>query len=176
MTHLGDGRLVAVLRRRGKFNPEKDWGKESYPGACQVTAHGKVKDGETSICALIREVREELGDEFARFVVEKGMKLIPGERSGLREVDVDGPMKLISHTNHEDHLILNWGIYANRSLLNCIRLHPETGNIEFIAKEDLRFVGLLQPYHKEKGINSLSSITMFESEIDVTLRAFDLFS
>lgn len=43
---LGEnGTLVAVLQRRGKRNFEEGGKPESWPGGCQVTAHGTLEEG-----------------------------------------------------------------------------------------------------------------------------------
>ena len=56
LTHsLSDGFKV-VLQRRG--------GQDSYPGACQVSAHGGLEENEDFLQALIRESNEELGVTF----------------------------------------------------------------------------------------------------------------
>ena len=52
--------LVALLSRRGVWNYEKG-GFESWPGAYQITAHGKAKGEEDVKTNLEREVGEELG-------------------------------------------------------------------------------------------------------------------
>ncbi len=48
------GELVAILQVRAKWNSEKNT-PETWPGACQVTAHGKLEDGEDFMQALFRE-------------------------------------------------------------------------------------------------------------------------
>ncbi|TSC77208.1 MAG: hypothetical protein G01um101431_391 [Parcubacteria group bacterium Gr01-1014_31] len=67
-TVLPDGTRVAVLQIRGEINPANlpDGINESFPGGCQVTAHGRLKDYERNDDeALIREVSEELGSGVA---------------------------------------------------------------------------------------------------------------
>ena len=53
---------VAVLRRRGKYNPSKNWAKKSYPGGCQVAVRGKLCWGESHTDALWRKIEENLGE------------------------------------------------------------------------------------------------------------------
>lgn len=68
ITHVNSIGLVAVLQRRGEFNHET-MAPETYSGACQLTAHGKVEVGEFFVDALLREVREELGLKFFDIVL-----------------------------------------------------------------------------------------------------------
>ena len=72
---LGD---CVLLRRRGGFNPESvtkpgKWGRQSFAGGCQPLAHGKHSDYEANSgrgrqLALLREVKEELGNEWSSHV------------------------------------------------------------------------------------------------------------
>ena len=60
----GEGELVELLSTRGLVNPEKlPKGEilESFPGGCQIAVHGRVKEEESELDALYREVQEEFG-------------------------------------------------------------------------------------------------------------------
>lgn len=57
-----EGVRYALLQERGEFDPEKlPKVRQSWPGICQVSAHGTVAGGDENImAALLREVQGEL--------------------------------------------------------------------------------------------------------------------
>ena len=67
------GELMAILQVRGVWNQEKN-APESYAGACQVTVHGKLEEGEDFMQALWLEMTEELGAEVLPAI--KALRLI----------------------------------------------------------------------------------------------------
>ena len=63
-----DGTPIAWLQKRGQVHFGKHTGGQTWPGICQVSVEGKVNSGESIIYALLREIKEEFGEEFLRHV------------------------------------------------------------------------------------------------------------
>ncbi len=149
-------RLTAVLRERGLFNLEKG-ASETWPGLCQVTAHGRIKSGETPIIALLREVREELGWTFA-FAVEV---LILRDPSVLGEV---------AHVTLRSKEIRTFAIKVDVSLLAKIRLDPQSGTIRFVTEDDL--AGIKGVDEVDPMASDRRTIVMFPDEKQALAKAF----
>lgn len=66
-----DGIVYALLQERGELDLEKlpSQLRQSWPGICQVSAHGSLKPGEDVWDGLYREVEEELGPHVAGAVI-----------------------------------------------------------------------------------------------------------
>lgn len=66
-----NGERYALLQERGQLDPEKlpEKLRQSWPGICQVSAHGTLKPGEDVWDGLYREVEEELGPHVAGAVM-----------------------------------------------------------------------------------------------------------
>lgn len=81
-----NGVQYALLQERGVLDPEKLPKKlqQSWPGICQVSAHGTIEGGEKMFDALFREVREELGPSVTDAVgaPEVVLKVIAQEERG----------------------------------------------------------------------------------------------
>jgi len=152
MTKSPTGELVAVLQRRGRLNDEKDWMPESYPGAYQVTAHGKVEEGEDTHQALHREIGEELGGVLAKVI-------------GVLE-----PALLVAQEEKK-----TFGVFIERVALKHIRLHPSTGGLCFVNQADADSIQNLRKFNKEIGVTDLNTIAMFPDEFGALRIAFEKF-
>jgi hypothetical protein len=154
MTRIGpEKELFAVLSRRGSRNQEKGWAPESYPGACQVTAHGKLKPDEDSKEGLLREVQEELGDVFRRCVMRHSIDaLVEGQK-------------------------VTYCVLVDSDALNFIRLHPSSGGLEFVKEDQIDdILDLSHFFTKAEGVDSLEIIAMFPDEIEALKLAFEKFN
>src|SRR3989344_240020 len=118
------GKLVAILQVRSKWNAEKN-SPESWSGACQVTAHGKLEEGENFIHALFREIKEELGSEVAD-VVQKTY-----DSGRLIELtNIDSPeTQIITYGTIVDENIFKTLINTGKS--------PTFGGFKIIRREDI---------------------------------------
>lgn len=154
MTRIGD-ELVAVLQRRGEFNPEK-MDDESWPGACQVTSHGKLNDGEGWVDGLIREATEELGRGIE-------IHLQNCNWATLRE------KKGKEHAR-------TYGIIAPPHVLQDIRLEPVSGGMKILKRSELcHILDLRTNFNKTEGVRDRQVIAMFPDEIEAVKAAFEKF-
>lgn len=149
------GGLVAVLQVRGDFNHEK-MAPESFPGACQITAHGKCEGGESVRDGLLREIREELGDEFANLI-----SVNFNERNELNRVET------------EDKLVVNYGVVLPPDFLKNLQLTASSGGIRFIREDQLDCVANLKTFDKVVGVKDRSVTAMFGDEVDALRLAFE---
>jgi hypothetical protein len=110
----GSMKCVAVLHRRGIWNFEDPSGvkRESYPGCSQVTVHGGLKDDESFLDGLDREVGEEIGKDFGNIF------------------DLD--LLELTHINNEKKEIITYCALVEMERIRKIRLAPESGGLDFI--------------------------------------------
>lgn len=154
--------LVAVLQRRGEWNTEK-MAPESYPGACQVTVHGKVEKGESPSSALFREIDQELGAEALEFL-----------RRGALGPEHDFPELLKEET--PDKLVITWGMKVPCELLRVIRLGPDSGGLRLLEREEVAFIANLNNFDKKEGVMDRTDVAMFPDEIEAVKKAFEAFA
>ena len=173
--------VVALLRRRGKYNyeKEKEGFRESCPGSCQVTCHGKVKswdeDGdliidrelgpddhmETDPEALFRELKEELGKTAGTDI----LKSTP-----------DGGDPIVLMDDVESNAVTFGVFYPPKNLawlLQVIKLESSTGGLEFLPQSEVDNIRNLRDFDKDTGVTDLNIIAMFRDEIEAVRRAFE---
>lgn len=153
-TTLPDGRLVAVLQARGVFNTEK-MGPESFPGACQVTAHGGLEEDEGWIEGLLREVGQELGDAVAAMI------------SAARDSIVQ-----LTRTDDGKKEVVTYGLrLCDCTFLRAIRFGPDSGGLRLVTASD-PMVNLRSIEHaKERGVTDHRVIALFPDEMDAVQAA-----
>lgn len=144
------GGLCAVLQVRGEFNHEK-LGPESYPGACQITVHGKCEEGEWLPTALMREIREELG---------------PGIHNSIRQ------MSELNRVETEEKLVINYGCRLSAEIIKFIQLSASTGGIRLLRREDVEKIVDLKKFDKKEGVRDRSVTAMFADEKEAVRLAF----
>jgi 8-oxo-dGTP pyrophosphatase MutT (NUDIX family) len=162
MTEMPDGILYAVLQRRGEFNHEK-MGPESFPGGCQVTAWGGMKEGETPAKAMLREVKEELGEMICRRIIR---------RFGFL------PSKLLEIYRFKDekNLKVVYGVKLPCKLLEEIRLGPQSGGLRLLKEEEIPLIQDLKSFDRNIGVTDRRIIAMFSDTKEAIQNAFKLFS
>lgn len=154
-----NGKLHAILQKRGRFNVEK-MGRESIPGLCQVSVHGGLRKNETFEKGLKRETREEMPGLKVQFI-------------SLTE---------LSHEENEKMEAITYGFVSEKdleTLLKSIHLHSGTGGLEIITAEDLPSIQTLNnPISAEDKLNGVTdgSIKMFPDELNALKKGFDYFS
>ena len=159
--------LVAVLRERGYWNFEK-MKPESYPGACQVTAHGKLEQGEEFIDALNRELGEELGDDFAlRF-----WSVLDGSKKAIRS----GRLIDIYREEDAERVVVTFGTKLLCAYLKEVCLAPESGALRLVRPEEVFGIVDVRSFDKATGIQDRKIIAMFPDEKEAVAAAFARFS
>ena len=158
----GPEELVAVLQRRGAFNHET-LGPESWPGACQLTVHGKVEPGELNTDALWRETKEELGEGFAK--TEDDWE------------DVIEDVKMIGEVNKPGKTIKHCAILIPPAWLKDIRLNASTDELRLVSQADLANIqNLPATCNKQEGVRDKEALVMFPDEIEALKTAFTAFA
>lgn len=161
LTNTADKGLVAVLQVRGDFNTEKN-NEETYKGACQITVHGSIKEGESETDTLLRETREELGEEFAEIVEV--------------ELNKDQNFVELNRIENENISVANFGTIVDESALKEIEINSSTGGgIRLISKSDVENIRELKPEDRENGV-AKDEIVMFPDDIEAVKLAFEKFS
>lgn len=144
---------VAVLQRRGEFNHET-MKPESYPGGCQVTAHGGVEEGEDFEQALLREAEEELGNGFVRAWQSSGQ--------GMQEM---------VRLEENGRQVRTYGVKLSAEVLGQIRLGPSSGGLVLLPEAKAPEIKNLKDYKKDGGVHMREVIAMFPDARDAVRKA-----
>lgn len=133
-------------------------GPESWPGGCQLTAHGGVNADEDVFKALMREVKEELGD-ISWFLVSHE-KTKPD-----KDGSVANRLKLVYQEKREDMYVANHWIHFNDPwIIDAIGLGPSSGRIRLMQITDLPKIDNLLNYSKKDGVpNHINAMFLDES-------------
>ena len=156
LTEIPGMGICAVLRERGYFNFEK-MKPESWPGACQVTAHGKLEGGERFYLAIHREVEEELGEKFARIFL------------------TSSPFEVLRLQKKNKEIVI-FAIKIDHTFLIAIRLEPGSGTLRFLQKHKVDDIVDVTSFNKTEGIPDRKTVAMFPDEKEAVVKAFALFS
>jgi len=158
-----DGKMVAILQVRAKWNAEKN-APESWPGACQTTAHGKCEEGEDFMQALLRETGEELGKELVPTI----KTLI--DKNELQE---------LTNLNTEEKHIITYGAVVDKNILDMLLNKPKTdsfGGFKVIKSEDVEKIIAIQTVDKKVGVTDENIIAMFPDQKEALKIAFEKFT
>ena len=162
--------LVAVVRERGYYSIER-MKPALWPGGCQVTVHGKVEAGESLNDALFREMREELGKEFADavFVVDT-----------LRRDAGKAPEETVREVNRletTEKSVVTFAVKADIYMLaTTMRLSVESGALRFVRREEISEIADLRSFDITTGVPVRNVIAMFPDEREAVQKAFALFT
>ncbi len=151
--------LVAILQVRGKWNAEKN-NPESYPGICQVTAFGGLEEGEDFMQALLREVKEELGDEIVLFI-----KKLKGA----------GQLKEICHYETPERQTVIYGTIAGEDILKMMlkkEKNDSFGGFKIIRQDEIEKIVDLKNINREIGATE-EIIAMFPAAKKAVEIAFE---
>jgi hypothetical protein len=130
---------VAILQVRSE--------EDSFPRACQVTAHGKLTQDELKMpglegfaCALIREAREELGPSVAEVVQE------------MLEAS-NTPFRLLQRLEQPEKskLVLTFGLQSNISAQEFFDRVVSEPSVSFRVCRDASSILPLTKEHKTSG-------------------------
>ncbi len=148
-------RVMACLQRRGSFNHEK-MAPENFPGCLQVTCHGKLEDREDFYDALVRELREELGGNFAEDYV----------------LGYHG--QVLIETKTADKEVITFGTLVPIDFIrDLVRLDPDTGGLVYLSALQVDSLVTITDSMKQLGPNGL--LAMFPDEIEAVKKGFEIF-
>ena len=154
---------VAILQVRSEQNPEKENAPESYPGGCQVTVHGGLKGEENFLQALLREIREELGEEgtlviLALFDMKEGQltRLVDDDRPEKQSVTYGGIVK---------EYVLDTLVAKEKG--------PTFGGFKVIYRHEVDQIVDLRTFDKTTGVTDEDVIAMFSDEKEAVRLAFE---
>ena len=154
-----NGELVAILQVRAKWNAEKN-APESWPGACQVTAHGKLEEGEDFLQALLRETREELGEEIVPII---------------KSLSDSGELKELSNYDTPEKQIITYGAIVVEDVLKTLLEKEKTdsfGGFKLIKYNEVEKILDIQKFDKTIGVAEENIIAMFLDEAETVKIAF----
>lgn len=147
----GNYQYFAVLQRRGD--------SDSWPGLCQVTAHGGLESGETFIQALSREIKEELG-------VEAWIHITP---------EITSNMVKISEIAEETKSVQTFALLVPLSTIGLMVSEESSGGFEFVSQSHVCNIEPATKYGKQSKV-PLGTIAMFPDEKLAVINSFEKYS
>lgn len=162
------GGLNAVLQERGKFNHEENR-PESWPGACQVTAHGKCTEGESIKDGLMREIYEELGAAMAEVIADVAAHNVVE----LNRVETDEKLVVTFGCRFAAYTIFGEDPFKD----NVFRLHESSGGLRMVNRQGVdKIVDLAKNFNKVDGVKDPEITAMFADEKEAVRLAFEKLS
>ncbi len=159
LTDLPERGRVAALQVRGEWNFEK-MKPESWPGACQVTVHGKVEECDKNWeDALFREASEEMEG---------------GVSSAVYLARGNNYLRPISQEIEAGEEVRTYALLLNPKDFESVRLHVSSGGIRFVTEEQARQVWNIHQFKKNEGVPR-DITAMFPDEMVAVLKAFEHF-
>lgn len=157
----GELEPFAVLQRRGDFNHET-LRAESWPGLCQVTAHGKL-NGEGWTTGLHREIKEELGSTPFELGIKYDKLVV------VKEIKVNQPKAKTTRT---------YAVEIPADAIKKFRLNASTGGLVLVNREQAKKIQTTASklFGKETGVPLREQIVMFPDELEAVEAAFRKFS
>lgn len=151
--------IVSILQKRGKINTDNEYGFkwQSFPGLCEITSYGKAEKNETPEKALEREIKEELGEE------------------ALKDILNSNPIKIYEKTENDGDNVFVWTVLCDKNILKEIKLDISTGGIEIIREKDLDHISFADFKQKGLQIKNTDEIKIFEVPVEILKKAFQTF-
>ncbi|MES3032297.1 MAG: NUDIX domain-containing protein [Patescibacteria group bacterium] len=154
------GKLVAILQVRAKWNAEKSC-PESWPSMCQVTAHGKLEEGEDFLQALFRETQEELGDEIAVLV---------------KKLHQNGKLVELTNLDTPEKQVITYGAIVDENVYKEMITREKKasfGGFRVIKINDVKKITDLKHIDRNAGVTDAKIIAMFPDEKEAVKIAFE---
>jgi len=168
MTELSKLGLVAVLQRRGEFNHEKleeilkggndDGFGESFPGGCNLTVWGGMKENETPMEAIIRETYEEMGEDLGEMF------------------DFNWHVaKEIYRFEDDKNLKIAFGLKVSCDILLDLHFNASSGGIHILTEDKVDEIQDLAKFDKKIGVLDRSVIALYFDCRQAIKNAFAMF-
>jgi 8-oxo-dGTP pyrophosphatase MutT (NUDIX family) len=157
----GEGEeLFAISQVRSWWNKEKN-APESWPGGCQVTAHGGLEEGENPIQALMREAEEELGEE-----------IVPILRRLFKTGDIH---ELINLYTPEKEIVTYGAILEEYFCQDFTgrQKSPSFGGFRAIQRHEVERILNLGTFDRKNGVMDETIIAMFPDDKEAVRLAFE---
>ncbi len=146
-----------LLQRRGEWDYERNRA-ESYPGGCQVTASGGMEDDdeESEYRAMLREVRQELGEDFAAIAMLAGIMSL-----------------LVWRCDEMQREVSFYWVRVPSEALGAIRLHPSSGGLVRF-RPGMPLKNLYTRFRREDGVTDRTVIAVFPEAEAAIMKIFSL--
>lgn len=163
MGRNSQNKIVAILQVRSAWNEEKN-SPETWPGACQVTAHGKLEKDENFLQGLLRELKEELGEELEEIV--------------KKSADEKKLIELVNEETPEKHVITYGIIIEDKTMENLLSKNTSRsfGGFKVITEKEINEIVDIKNIDKVVGVTDPKIIAMFPDEKEALTMAFNKFS
>jgi hypothetical protein len=145
ITRMPDKRFGVVLRQRGKID-YKGWIDMPWAGAYQVSAHGKLRWGETHRQTIERKIKEQLGEGF------------------LNRIDLDNrdPRILVDDKRAK---VKTYALCVMPECVSTIRQEVSCDGVIVFPLEERGRIRKLTKQDRDKPITDPNEIAMFRDEI-----------
>lgn len=156
------GKFVAVLLRRGKINHETMC-DEKFRGGCQITAHGKLNEGEDSWLGAFKELEEEVG-------VDAAQEIFVG-RQNLNNCHWVWEKEDETETANVSSFII---YVPNARFVSLTKFNGSAGGFEMLTEDRVQDIKNLREFDKVVGVTDLNTVAMFPDESALVKKGFEL--
>ncbi len=150
-TKLPNGEFVVVCQKRGEINLQQEGKRQSWPGALYPLVHSGVRQGEDPRLCLIRGTKAGLGEWMSGFL-------------DTQKTDI--------HNFEEIEGVQHYGLMIDFAVLADIRLHPSSGGLCFIRRQDCDDIKNLRNFPEERPVPCLA---MFLDDLIIVRHMFKIF-
>lgn len=139
-------RFGVVLRQRGKIDYAKNWVNMPWAGAYQVSAHGKLRWGETHRQTIERKIKEQLGEGFLNSI----------------RLDDRDPRILVDNKQSK---VKTYSLCVMTECVSTIRQEVSCDGVIVFPLNEIGRIRKLTKEDRDKPITNPDEIAMFADEI-----------
>ncbi|HTE48878.1 MAG TPA: hypothetical protein VK675_03165, partial [Candidatus Paceibacterota bacterium] len=153
-----NGKLLAILQLRAGRNKKKGE-PQTYPGACEISIHAKLKKGEDFFEGLKREVEEKFGKEMA-CIIQK----------------MHDENQLIELVNDKQNI--TYGAVVGERIIRTLLIKPQSpefAGFRLIRHDEVDKIVNVETLSERIGPIEPETVAMFRNEKTVVERAFQKF-